>query len=210
MVRHPSVIVHTFKLEYLWSQLANLDQILCVASLGWGKGCIRFWGRLDQNSSFHGNRKPPLTYNGENNVSTFSRLFFYLILFILAGNEDMHKITDKFEFLPDRTTDYGDTPLSVPIDFEWGKWCRHLFSVAMNSDFIKLTGNEDRHKILDRFEFWSYLTSHFGVACPSAVKKWCLHFSTFSLSPLIGSLSNLQVMRTGIKARKSSNLGQIG
>ena len=50
MVRRPSsssvVVVHTFKLEYLWSQLANLDQILCVASLGWGKGCIRFWGRL--------------------------------------------------------------------------------------------------------------------------------------------------------------------
>ena len=37
---------HTFELEYFWSQLANLDQILCVASLGWGKGCIRFWGRL--------------------------------------------------------------------------------------------------------------------------------------------------------------------
>ena len=33
---------HTFELEYLWSQLANLDQILCVASLGWGKGCIRW------------------------------------------------------------------------------------------------------------------------------------------------------------------------
>ena len=84
MVRRPSVgvrrcpsssVVHTFKLEYLWSQLANLDQILCVASLGWGKGCIMFWGRLDQNSGFHGNRKPPLTYNGENDVSTFSRLF---------------------------------------------------------------------------------------------------------------------------------------
>ena len=66
---------HTFELEYLWSQLANLDQILCVASLGWGKGCIRFWGRLDQNCGFHGNRKPPLTYNGENDVSSFSRLF---------------------------------------------------------------------------------------------------------------------------------------
>ena len=37
---------HTFELEYLWSQLANFDQILCVASLGWGKGCIRFWARL--------------------------------------------------------------------------------------------------------------------------------------------------------------------
>ena len=33
---------HTFELEYLWSQLASLDQILCVALLGWGKGCIRF------------------------------------------------------------------------------------------------------------------------------------------------------------------------
>ena len=67
---------YTFELEYLWSQLAYLDQILYVASLGWGKGCIRFWGRLDQNSGFHGNRKPSLTYNGENDVSTFSRLFF--------------------------------------------------------------------------------------------------------------------------------------
>ena len=77
MVRRPSVfvVVHTFKPVYLWSQLANLDQILCVASLEWGKGCIRSWGRLDQNSGFHGNRKPPLTCNGKNDVSTFSRLF---------------------------------------------------------------------------------------------------------------------------------------
>ena len=64
---------YTFEFEYLWGQLANLDQILCVASLGVGKGCIRFWGRLDQNSGVHGNRKPLLTYNGENGVSTFSR-----------------------------------------------------------------------------------------------------------------------------------------
>ena len=55
---------YTFRLEYLWDQLANLDQILCVASLGVGKGCIMFWGRLDQTSGVHGNRKPPLTYNG--------------------------------------------------------------------------------------------------------------------------------------------------
>ena len=72
-----------FELEYLWGQLANLDQILRVASLGMGKSCLMFWGRLDQNSGVHGNRKPPLTYNGENGVSTFSRLpliwsFLYL------------------------------------------------------------------------------------------------------------------------------------
>ena len=74
---------YTFELEYLWGKLANLDQILCVALLGVGKGCIMFWGRLDQNSGAHGNRKPPLTYNGENGVPTFSRLllirsFLYL------------------------------------------------------------------------------------------------------------------------------------
>ena len=72
---------YTFEVEYLWGQLANLDQILCVASLGVGKGFIMFWGRLDQNSGVHGNRKPPLTYNGENGVSTFSRLL--LIRFFL-------------------------------------------------------------------------------------------------------------------------------
>ena len=76
---------YLFELEYLWGQLANVDQILCVASLGLGKGCIMFWGRLDLNSSVHGNRKPPLTYNWENGVSTFSRLllirsFLYLLV----------------------------------------------------------------------------------------------------------------------------------
>ena len=74
---------YTFELEYLWDHLVNLDQILCVASLGVGKGCIMFWGRLDQTSGDHGNRKPPLTYYRENGVSTFSRLlmirsFLYL------------------------------------------------------------------------------------------------------------------------------------
>ena len=92
---------HTFELEYLQSQLASLDQILCVASLGWGKGCMRFWGRVDENSGFHGNRKPPLTYNEENDVSTFS------LLFLIRSFLYLHKILDEFEFQPDRTTDYG-------------------------------------------------------------------------------------------------------
>ena len=74
---------YTFKLEYLWGQLANLDQTLCVVSLEVGKGCVMFWGRLGQNSGVHGNKKPPLTFNGENGLSSFSRLlliqsFLYL------------------------------------------------------------------------------------------------------------------------------------
>ena len=41
-------------------------------------------------------------------VKTVSRLFlscFHPILFILAGNEDMHESLDEFEFQPDWTTD---------------------------------------------------------------------------------------------------------
>ena len=78
----------------------------------------------------------------------------------------------------------------------------------MNSIFINLTGKKDRHKILDGFEFRPDLTSHFGVGCPSAVKE--NDVSSFSQSPLIGSLSNLRVMRTGIKARMNLNFGRIG
>ena len=75
-VRPASSIVYNFKHEYLCNQWVDHNQILSEASLGWGKGCIRFWARSDQNSGFHGNRKLPWGYNGENGVSTFSRLFF--------------------------------------------------------------------------------------------------------------------------------------
>ena len=98
---------HTFELEYLRSQSANVDQILCVTSLGWGKYCRRFWGRLDQNSGFHGNRKPPLTYNGGKWCLPLVSVLFDPILFIIADNENMHKILDEFKIRPDRTTDYG-------------------------------------------------------------------------------------------------------
>ena len=46
-----------------------------------------------------------INYNGKNSVATFSRLFFYLILFILAGNDDMHESSEEFEIRPDPTTD---------------------------------------------------------------------------------------------------------
>ena len=106
MVRCLSVVIvaHTFELEYLWGQLASLDQILYIVSLGWGKGCIRFLRRLDQNSGFHGNRKCPLTYNEEISVSVFDQIFVKL-----AGNEDRHKISNELEFRPDQ-------PLPMKLD----------------------------------------------------------------------------------------------
>ena len=58
----------------------------------------------------------------ETSLHRFS-VAFDLILFILAGNEDMHKISDEFEFWPDQTTDYGvSCPWAskiFPIDLQW-------------------------------------------------------------------------------------------
>ena len=49
------VSVNIFKLEYLRNKVANPNKILSEPSLGWGKGCIRFWARSDWNSCVHGN-----------------------------------------------------------------------------------------------------------------------------------------------------------
>ena len=47
-------------------------------------------------------KKIPYTYNWENIVITFSLLFSW-ILFIFAGNEDMHTSLNEFEIRPDAT-----------------------------------------------------------------------------------------------------------
>ena len=46
-----------------------------------------------------------------------------------------------------------------------------MVSVTMNSISIKLTGNEDRHKISDKFELRPDLINHFGVTCPVTVPQ---------------------------------------
>ena len=74
------------KISHFWTWLSlkpvgqSSSNFMC-SIIGVGEVCISFLARLDQNSGFHGNRKPPLTYNGENDVSTLCRLF--LIWFFL-------------------------------------------------------------------------------------------------------------------------------
>ena len=50
--------------------------------------------------------KSPLTYDGENVVTTLAPSFFKII-FIFAGNENIHESLNEFEFRPDTTTDPG-------------------------------------------------------------------------------------------------------
>ena len=77
--RRPSVFVRRRRPHFqTWISLKPFGQswsnFICSIT-GVGKRLLRFWGRLDQNSGFHGNRNLPLAYNGVNDVYTFSRLF---------------------------------------------------------------------------------------------------------------------------------------
>ena len=81
------------------------------------------------------------------------------ILFILAGNEDMHEISDEFELRPDQTT---DSELAALERLKMGK-CLHSSLFIFDRIIIKVAGNQDRHKSLVVFDrpksvnsFWSY------------------------------------------------------
>ena len=214
-----SVVVHTFEQIYLQDQLADCSQNISVASLGWGKGCIRFLGRSDQNCGYHGNRKLPLTYNGKNAVSAFSQSpligslsnlqvmrtgiksqmslnfdqvrLFTTELFALEWSHwlRMGKMMSpsflKLLWIPSssnlqvtRTGIKSQWSSNLgpiwPVILElhalerWKKLCLQLFSVTFDWIFVKLAGNEDRHNSSNKFEFGSDRFIHFGVICPWA------------------------------------------
>ena len=138
---------------------------------------------------------------------------FYPILFILAGNEDMHKISDEFEFQPDRTTDYGvSCPWASKKNshrFIMGKWCLHASPFIFDGIIIKVAGNQDRHKSSDEFDFGPDQTTHFGVTCPWMTK--ILHFRTWiSLRPVGQSWSNFMCSINGVEERLHNVLRQSG
>ena len=80
MVRRPSVVVVRRPHFQTWISLKSVGQswsnFMCSIT-GVGERLHKVLGQIgSKNSGFHGNRKPPLTYNGENDVSTVSQLFF--------------------------------------------------------------------------------------------------------------------------------------
>ena len=170
-----------------------------------------FWGRLDENSGVHGNRNPPLTNIEENGVCTFSRLLLiWVFVFILADNEDMHKISDEFEFWPDRTTDYGVRCLwaskKISHRLIMGKLCLHASSFIFYQNISKVAGSQDRHKSSHKFDFRPDQTTVFGAICP-----WMMtHIQTWmSLKPVGQSWSNFMSSITGGGERLHNFWGRL-
>ena len=131
--------------------------------------------------------------------------------FYTCSNEDMHKISDKFEFRPDRTTDYRVScpwaPKKFPIDLQWEN-AVHASSFIFDWIIIKVAGNQDRLKSSDEFDFGPDQNTHFWVACPWMTK--ILHFRTWiSLRPVGQPWSNFMCSITGAGERLHNVLRQV-
>ena len=130
------------------------------------------------------------------------------ILFILAGNKDKHKLSDKFEFWPDRIFDYR-VSLKISHRLIMGKWCLHASLFIFDQIIIKFAGNQDRHKSSVKPDFGPNQTTLFGVICPWVTK--ILHFWAFiSPKPVGQSRSNFMCSITGVGERLHKVSGQIG
>ena len=93
------------------------------------------------------------------------------MIFILAGNEDMHESLDEFEFRQDPTTDYG-------VRCPWASE-KSMYNVVNtlapsflfeSSSFMQVL-KEEKYYISDEFEIRQDSTPYCGVSCPQAFEK---------------------------------------
>ena len=126
MVRRPSVVVVRRRRPHLqtWISLKPVGQprsnFMCSITRV-GERLHKVFGQIGSKLWFPWQQKAPIDLQwGKRCLHLFSAVF-NPILFVLAGNEDRHKISDEFEFRPDRTTDYGVScpwaSKKFPIDF---------------------------------------------------------------------------------------------
>ena len=95
MVRRLSVVVVRHPQFQTWISLKPVGQSwsdFMYSITGVGERLLKVLEQISSKLWFPWQQKALLIYNGENDVSTFSRLFL---------------ISDEFEFRPYRTTDYG-------------------------------------------------------------------------------------------------------
>ena len=112
-------------------------------------------------------KKFPQTYNGKNEVITFSRLFLIRSFSYL---QVMRTYLKAYMSL-----DFGQvTPLTTELAAleRLKNRCHHVISVDIDPIFFKLAGNKDMHNIMNEFEFRPDRTTDYGVSCPWACKKY--------------------------------------
>ena len=175
---------------------------------GMGERLHKVLGQIGSKLWFPWQQKPPLTYNGENNVSTFSWLvvIWYFLYLQITRTCIQSRTSSNFCQIGPLTTEL--------YAFERSHW--HWMGKMVSPSFLQLLWIQTSSNLQEmRTGIKSWTGLNFDriwlvILELPALQRWKNDVSSFSQSPLIGSLSNLQVMSTGIKAQTSSNLGRIG
>ena len=119
MVRRPSVVVHRLSSVVRRRRRPHFQTCISLKPAGQPRSNFmcsitgvgeRLHKVLEQIRSklwFPWQQKAPIDLQWEKWCLHLFLVVFDWIFFILASNEDMHKISDEFEFPPDRTADYG-------------------------------------------------------------------------------------------------------
>ena len=109
-----------------------------------------------------------------------SAYIFDWIFFILAGNEDIHNISEEFGIWPDRTKDCGlNCPWASGKNLHrliMEESCEHSSSFIFDWINLILAGNQDMHESLNEFKFRPDTTTNSRVICPCTSEKllWTL------------------------------------
>ena len=97
----------------------------------------------------------PLTLYGKNGVSIFSQLLWIQSSSNLQVTRTCRTSSNFGHIWP--------VILELRALERWKKWCLQLFSVTFDWIFVRLAGNEDRHKSSREFDFRLEPIIHFGV-----------------------------------------------
>ena len=138
-----------------------------------------------------------------------SSFIFDWIIIKVAGNQDSHKSSDEFDFGPDQTTHFGITcPWMMKFSHFWTWISLKPVGQSWSNFMCSITGVGERlHKVLGRL---AQNSGFHGNRKPPLTYNGENDVSTFSRLFLIRSFLYLQVTRTIIKSRRSSNFAQIG
>ena len=106
-------------------------------------------------------KKFPYTYNGKNEVITFSRLFLIRSFSYLQVMRTYIKAYMSLDFgqVPPLTTELAALE-------RLKNRCHHVISVDTDLIFFILAGNKDMHNIMNMFEFQPDQTTDYVVSCP--------------------------------------------
>ena len=81
-----------------------------------------------------------------------------------------------------------------------GKLCLQASSFIFDLTFVKLAGNQDRHKISDEFEFRPDRISYFGVASPGERIKYSIEL-LWNLQDHLANLDQIYYIVSGLGER---------